>query len=190
MRILPEKETPWWRRVCLRASASTSPPQHPSPCPPGFDDEWSPSTSPRLPPRMWVRVMPCLGVMSGEAAEWPQTLTPSCSSPGQPLTFHTRPEEAEGQIWAPEPDFRIPCRHLTRSSPGPGAQPRGPAVQSGQGLSGFGKLQPDKGGKTAETGVASRAGPATLQRAAAEHRRRGGRGGEYCLYRAGDCHGL
>lgn len=81
----------------------------------------------------------------------------------------------------PEPDFRIPSRHLTRSSPGPGAHPQGPAVQSGQGLSGFGKLQPDKGGKKAEAGAVSRAGQATLQRAAAEGRGQGGQEGGVLL---------
>lgn len=60
-----------------RASVSTCPPQHPSPRPPGFGDKWSPSTSPRLPPRTWMRVMPCSGVMSGEGAGAPD-LDPSC----------------------------------------------------------------------------------------------------------------
>ena len=114
--------------LCLHVPTSASIPMSTWLC-----DEWSPSTSPWLPPRMWVRVMPCSGVRYGEGAGGPQTLTPPCPSPGQPLAFHTRPEEAEGQIWAPEPDFRIPSQHLTRSSPGPGAHPRGPScpIRSG-----------------------------------------------------------
>ena len=114
--------------LCLHVPASASIPMSTWLC-----DEWSPSTSPWLPPRMWVKVMPCSGVRYGEGAGGPQTLTPPCPSPGQPLAFHTRPEEAEGQIWAPEPDFRIPSRHLTRSSPGPGAHPQGPScpIRSG-----------------------------------------------------------
>lgn len=87
----------------------------------------------------------------------------------------------------PEPDFRTPSRHLTRSSPGLGVHPQGPAVQSRQGLSGFGQLQPDKGGKKAEVGAVSRAGRAL---STGQQRSTGGRQGEYCLYRAGDCGGL
>lgn len=42
-------------------------------------------------------------------------------------------------MWAfLKPDFRIPSRHLTRSSPGTGPHPPGPAVRSSQGLSGLG----------------------------------------------------
>lgn len=187
-----------------RASVSTSPPQHPSPCPPGFGDEWSPSTSPRLPPRTRVRVMLCSGVMSGEGAGAPD-LDPSCylflpCSHGpegchvhllgnlSPFTLDPRKQRDRFGLLSQTSGFPAgisqgPVQALVPT-------PRGPAVQSGQGLSGFGKLQPDKGGKTAETGASSRAGRATLRRAAAERGRRGGGGGEYCLYRAGDCHGL
>lgn len=42
-------------------------------------------------------------------------------------------------MWAfLKPDFRIPSRHLTRSSPGTGPHPPGPAVRPSQGLSGLG----------------------------------------------------
>ena len=83
--------------------------------------------------------MLCLGVMSGDGAGAPD-LDPSCylflpcsREPegchvhllGNLSPFTLRPEEAEGQIWAPEPDFGIPSWHLSRSSPGPGAHPPG-----------------------------------------------------------------
>lgn len=77
----------------------------------------------------------------------------------------------------------IPSRHLT--GPGQALVPaisptpsQGPVVKSSQGLSGFGKLQPDKGRKKAEACEGPRAGQATLQRAAAERKEAGRRRGE------------
>ena len=45
-------------------------------------------------------------------------------------------------------------------------------------MSGFGKLQPDKGGKKTEAGKVPRAGQATLQRAATERKEAGRQRGE------------
>lgn len=130
------------------------------------------------------------GVMSGEGAECPRPGPLSCpSSLGNlsPFTLQTR--GGRGMIWAPEPNFRIPCRHLTRSSPGPGAHPQGPAVQSGQGLSGLWKAPTRQGWKDSRDRCGVKSRPGYFPEGSAERRRRRPRG-EYCLYRAGDCRGL
>lgn len=130
---------------------------------------------------MWVRVITALGDdVWGRGTETVLlTLTPPATSflptrhgpkgcyvhlLGNLSPFILDPRRERTDLSLPVPDFRIPSRHL-RSSPGtvptPGAQ------LSSQGLSGFGKLQPGKGGKKAEAGDAPRAGKATLQRAMA-----------------------